>query len=313
MPRFDVDGFLASLAPRGVPEAQLPVYRDGIDALLVGVSGGFEQRQLDEALARAALTGASERRLANLRTIGEQMLAFQRGGNAATMLGTGASRAPARTTEPPHALEVALPPPRAIDVPLPPPRATEPPRAAAVAPASPDGGGLELARPVARVAPLEVAVPARKPVTPGGAEAILGPSPLPGCACRTRQDVYLDDYWQNLGKIVTGVMGLVGLTILIVFPSMLAVVVALGVTTTGALITALTVGWRCESCRRWIARRGLDADQRRDVRTRSLVFFGITAVLGVMLLFAVGKLREQLAREEIENRAMRALRDLDRD
>ena len=106
--------------------------------------------------------------------------------------------------------------------------------------------------------------------------------PRPGCICRKREDVYIDDYWQDIGTIYLGVMCVAGGVAWRFAPAFTGLLVASGMLAAGALITGLTVGWRCESCRRWIAGRGLDADERAEARRRGLVFLGIAAVLAVV-------------------------------
>ena len=49
---FDLDGFLASLPPRGVDVAHVPLYREAAEALLASAGEGrFGAAMLDDALA----------------------------------------------------------------------------------------------------------------------------------------------------------------------------------------------------------------------------------------------------------------------
>ena len=66
-------------------------------------------------------------------------------------------------------------------------------------------------------------------------------------------------------------------------PAFTGLLVSSGMLAAGALITGLTVGWRCESCRRWIAGRGLDAEFGGQLKIAgTMVFLGIAAVLAVV-------------------------------
>lgn len=253
---FDLDGFLASLPPRGVAEAHLPLYREAAAALLAGAGDGrFGTAMLDDALARETMAGASARRLANLRRVGEAMIEYV-GQGARTIAGPGP--APTIPSVVPAAVIAphAAPPPVELDL------AIELPRRAPVTREPPNG----LRRGAAASAP----------------PPVFDAPPRPGCICRKREDVYIDDYWQDIGTIYLGVMCVAGGVAWRFAPAFTGLLVASGMLAAGALITGLTVGWRCESCRRWIAGRGLDADERAEARRRGLVFLGIAAVLAVV-------------------------------
>ena len=120
--------------------------------------------------------------------------------------------------------------------------------------------------------------------------------PLPGCICRQRHDVYLDDYWQGVGTVYLTTIGLVGGAVWRLAPRYTWLVATTAMLALGALITALTVGWRCEDCRRWIAGRGLDPDQRAQARTRGGMFLVIAVVLALACAVSVQAFRTARAR-----------------
>ncbi|MBL8622162.1 MAG: hypothetical protein JNK64_12690 [Myxococcales bacterium] len=259
---FDLDGFLASLPPRGVAEAHVPLYREAAETLLAGAGAGrYGAAMLEDALARETMAGASERRLANLRRVGEAMIAYV-GQGAQTIAGPAVAVAPVVT-------------------------------AAASPPAAAPPIELDLAIDVPRRAPATGAPAMRGGYRGGGtAPPVFDAPPRPGCICRKREDVYLDDYWQEIGTMYVGFASVVGGVIWLFAPPFTWLTVSSGLLAGGALITGLTAGWRCESCRRWIARRGLDADERADARLRGLAFLGIAAVLAIVCGFAFGEARE---------------------
>lgn len=270
---FDVDGFLASLPPRGVAAAHLPLYREAAHAILDGAPDGrLTATMIDDALARAAMAGGSERRLANLRRVGEAMLEYV-GAGARTIGGPGvvasvAAIAPAAaaaivSAHPPVALELAVDLPR---------RAAPPPPRESVARGE---------------APVRLAGP------------MFDPPPRPGCVCRKREEAYLDDYWQDVGTTFLGITGLAGGVAWRFAPPYTWLTVTTAILTLGALLTGLTVGWRCEACRRWLAWRGLDGDERGEVRRRGLVFIGIAVALGVVCALAFREARAWWHHDEV--------------
>lgn len=258
---FDLDGFLASLPPRGVAEAHLPLYREAAEVLLAGAGDGrYGAAMLEDALARETMVGASARRLANLRRVGEAMIEYV-GQGAKTIAGPGPAPALPAVAEP----VVAAAPPVELDL------AIDRPRRAPATREPPSGarrGGPASTRPPVFDAP-----------------------PRPGCICRKREDVYIDDYWQDIGSLYLGVMCVAGGVAWRFAPAFTGLLVSSGMLAGGALITGLTVGWRCESCRRWIAGRGLDADERAEARRRGLVFLGIAAVLAVVCALCLREVR----------------------
>lgn len=264
---FDLDGFLASLPPRGVDVAHVPLYREAAEALLASAGEGrFGAAMLDDALARETMAGASARRLANLRRVGDAMIEYV-GQGAKTIVGTG----PAAASSPASPLTGAA-------------------GAAAViaAPSALPPVELDLAIEV----PRRTAASTREPINRGAARASAPPPvftapPRPGCICRARHDVYLDDYWQDIGTMYLGFMTITGGVAWRFAPAFTWLIVTSGLLAAGALITGLTVGWRCDDCRRWIAGRDLDADERSQVRRRALIFLGIAAALAVVCALSV--------------------------
>lgn len=325
---FDVDGFLATVTTRGVPDAQLPLYREAATALLDGApTGRFSQRMLDDALARIRDDGASERRVTNLRTVGVAMVEFA-GAGAATIGG------PAPAPLPPLPLELeflderativgrpprleAPPPPTAFAPPsvfAPPSPPAPSPAAFAVVPmaamvpmvpiAAPTPAAaapiVDLSRPREAPPPLELA----HPVGPRTASAVAprdqlrrtddGPPPLPGCACKARRDVYLDDHWQSAGNVFLGFSAVAGFSMWALGPPYLGGTITSGLVVCGALVAAISVGFRCEHCRGWIRSRAYTADQRRAALLRRLIFLGVAGVAALVCAASMARLRDAI-------------------
>jgi len=93
------------------------------------------------------------------------------------------------------------------------------------------------------------------------------PAPLPprrGCECRERKDVYLDDDLGLWGKAAGGITGVVGLVMLRMIGVLGTATVIFGLAGCGSLAAAMSMGYRCDTCRRSV--RDLDDDERADLR-----------------------------------------------
>jgi hypothetical protein len=174
----------------------------------------------------------------------------------------------------------------------------------ATSPPTPRGMLAATALPFDGPRPGVLASASRKPPT-------VSEPPLPGCVCRTRQDTYADDYWSMWGRVYLVITGTVGAFIAMFWNRMASMSIGLGVLAVGALATAATAGWRCTDCRRWIERKGLDDDQRRQSRTRALVFVGLAVAASIACVVAVHRLRVQLAEERAAMKVLDDLRVLD--
>jgi hypothetical protein len=135
----------------------------------------------------------------------------------------------------------------------------------------------------------------------------LDEAPLPGCVCRTRQEAYADDYWSMWGKVYLFITGTIGFFVAMYWSRTASLVIGSGIAALGAFATAATAGWRCTDCRRWLERKGLDGEQLRFTRTRSLVFLAAGVALTIVCVVSVQRLRAQLAEER---EAMKVLEDL---
>ncbi len=334
MTTIDLDDYVAWLHARGVADAHLPLYREGSELVLRHMAAGaaaVEDHHIDAAVDAVAAAGASARRQANLRAIGAQLQAYVDERDA----GSRPAAPPFELDDEPL-LELA-------DVPR---GASRRARLARIsqqhavvqdegAPArgtmiddlgrSDDGAPVPAAATVTRRSGQLAAVtptmtrPAPAPFTDGPRPGVLAsPSrsarvtlqerPLPGCACRTRQDIYPDDYWSLWGKVYLFVTGTAGFFIAMFWNRTASLAMALAFGALGAIVTGATAGWRCTDCRRWIARRGLDDDQLRNQLRRNAFFLGLGAVLAVGCVLAVRSLRADLAEDRRARQALERLK-----
>lgn len=334
MTAIDLDDYVAWLHAGGTADEHLPLYREGAAAMVGQLSGSGEpltEAHVEAAVEAEAVAGASARRLANLRAIGARLLAYaaERAEGASTAAAgqalelaevpRGESRQarlarlsqsgaldgdglPVRGTMvddlQPGDLGGPAAVPTAVPAPMP-PRSALDPTAAPV--------GVRPSSPALRV-----------PFTDGPRPGVIASStrpilvpleqrPLPGCACKTRHEVYPDDYLAMWGKVYAFVAGSVGVFLALFWSRPASLTVTLGLAGLGALMTAASAGWRCTDCRQWIARRGLDGEQLRNQRLRSLVFLAAGVALTVGCVIMVQRVRHQLAEER---RAMEVLQHL---
>ncbi|HVV87545.1 MAG TPA: hypothetical protein VHE35_31105 [Kofleriaceae bacterium] len=336
MSAIDLDDYVAWLHARGVADEHLPLYREGAELVLAQTAGDEVSDAHVEAVVRTeAAHGASARRQDNLRAIGARLRVYLDERRAEAAAASGAFEAP-RDDEP--ALELADVPrgtsrrarlarisgthaaedgssvrgTMVDDLPAPAEAAPDPSTVqAAMAPRS--ALSPSTVPPISRPMPV-AAVPFTDGPRPG---VLASPSrtarlsreerPLPGCACRTRHEVFADDYWSMWGKVYLFVTATLGFFLSMFWSRLASLSVGLGIAAVGALASAATAGWRCTDCRRWIERRGLDAEQVRNQRTRQLVFLGMAAALAIACVLVVHRVRAQLAEER---RALKVLDDV---
>ena len=199
----------------------------------------------------------------------------------------------------------------------------------AAAPANPDEAAAAPMPPRAPLAP-PGAPPAAAPAMPSAAVPFtdgprpgvlasptrprrnsLDQPPLPGCVCRKRQETFADDYFSMWGKVYLFVAGTLGLALTLFWSRLASLAVGMTVIALGAVATALTAGWRCTDCRRWIERRGLAEDQRANQRQRMVIFLGVGAAAAIVAAISIHELREQHAREQRELKVLEDLQEFD--
>lgn len=180
------------------------------------------------------------------------------------------------------------------------------------------GAGPRTVPPAAGAASGRTMPPTPVPFSPGPRPGVLasrgGPlkveKPLPGCVCRERHDVYLDDFAAEWRKIYVVVSGSLCLALAAFWGRLGGTTVALGVAALGALASGATVGWRCTDCRRWISGSALDADHRKERLTRSGLFLAAGALLTIGCIVAGHALYRQTMEERRTLRALQQLEEL---
>lgn len=337
---IDLDDYESWLRARGVADEHLPLYREGADAIARQMrpdEAWVSQDAIEAAVGIEAAMGASERRQNNLRAIGARLQAYVE--ERAT---------PPPSYEPPPDDEPAL---ELADVPRGHSRRARLARTSQQQ-AAVDGDGRvrgtmidDLAAPeAAGPAEAPAAMPPRAALAPAEAPRGTRPSspgvpvpftegprpgrlasqaqpqrvkldapPLPGCVCRARHDLYPDDLWSMWGKVYLFAASTIGLALAIFWTRAASLAVGLAILAVGGLVTALTAGWKCDDCRRWIEVRALDEDQRADLRKRRLVFLAISVAASVGFLLAIKSLRADLARDREARKVLQDLRELSTD
>ncbi len=341
---LDLDEFVAWLHLHGVRGEHLELYRQGAALVLrqVDVDDAMVRDvHIDAVLQAEAEAGASPRRLANLQAIGARLQVF-----AAELQG----QAPAPLADEWPTLELADVPrgsgrrarlsrisqaQLAADDPDSAPRGTmvddlaPPPSVPTLAPVSTmeapgSGPPSERRRPSTTAPPVgsRPSVPALPvPFTDGPRPGVLAGTsraaslrdqrPLPGCVCRTRSEVYADDLWSMWGKVYLFATTAVGFVLALMWSRVGSMAVAMAIVGLGALATAASPGWRCTDCQRWIERPGLDGEQRRDQRRRTITFAVLGALLSVGCVVAVVQLRAERAEERRTRRVLQDLKSTD--
>ena len=89
--------------------------------------------------------------------------------------------------------------------------------------------------------------------------------PRPGCICKKRYDLYLDNDFGGLAKMLGGGIGIGTFLLIRMIGVVGALAVALGLAGLGGIATFLTICFRCEGCRKPI-RNDLDDDERTTLR-----------------------------------------------
>ncbi len=258
---FDVDGFMATLATRGVPDAQESLYRDAVTTLLADAPAGrFSPTMLERALERETNDGATERRLANLRLVGTTMIAYV-SELAATQLAPSAPvpRPPSRLaqgSEPdmkplPLPIEFELDFDRAVQLPT-----------------------VRVTRPQAIVQPIEAPLPAR-----------------PGCPCGQREDLELDDPVRRAGPPFAAMIAAITIAAALIAPPFAWLAVAAGLGAIGALAAAAAVAWRCQQCHARVGAPDLDVAQRATKRRRTIGLAAAAVALAVAGVAAASAVR----------------------
>lgn len=331
MTAIDLDDYVAWLHAGGTADEHLPLYREGAAAVVRQLSGSGEpltDAHVEAAVETEAVAGASARRLANLRAIGARLLAYaaeRTGGAPAADDGQALELAEVPRGESRQARLARLSQSGAVDGDGLPVRGTmiddlqpgDLGGPAAVPAAMPPRSALDpTATPVgARPSSPALKVPFTDGPRPGVIASPTRPipvpleqRPLPGCACKTRHEVYPDDYLAMWGKVYAFVAGSVGVFMALFWSRPASLAVSLGLAGLGALMTAASAGWRCTDCRQWIARRGLDGEQLRNQRLRSIIFLTAGVALTIGCVVMVQRVRHQLAEER---RAMEVLQHLE--
>jgi hypothetical protein len=213
----ELEGFVAWLRAQGTPEPHVEVYRRGAEELA-------KYRDVESAVRAEESAGASPRRIANLRMVGDQLAAF----------------------------EASQPAPVELDIaPLPRARAPAPATQQPFQPAVRSGPGFT----------------PRRDVLP----------PRQGCTCRERHDIYVDNDFGVLAKLLGGGLGIATFVLIRLLGLLGALALALGLAGMGGLATTFSICFRCEGCRQPV--RDLDDDERSDLRRGRALVFGVTLAL----------------------------------
>ena len=259
---FDVDGFMATLTTRGVPDAQEALYRDAVTTLLADAPAGrFSATMLERAIEREATEGANARRVANLRLVGTTMLEYV-SELAATQLGPMAPvpRPPSRLAQgsEPEMTPLLLPIEFELDFTA---RAVELPTVR-----------VTRSQKIAKL--VETPEPAR-----------------PGCLFGQREAIVLDDPVRRAGPPFALMIGAITAAAALIAPPFAWLAVAAGLLALGALAAATTVAWRCQQCRERVGASGIEATQRSAARRRTIGFVAAAVVLATVGAVAAAAVR----------------------
>lgn len=96
------------------------------------------------------------------------------------------------------------------------------------------------------------------------ARALAGGMPRRGCQCRTRYDIFLDNDFGALARLLGGGVGIGTFILIRLFGALGALAIALGFAGLGGFATILSICYRCEGCRRRVT--DLDEDERAHLR-----------------------------------------------
>jgi hypothetical protein len=102
--------------------------------------------------------------------------------------------------------------------------------------------------------------------------------PRVGCICNKRYDLYLDNDFGGLAKMLGGGIGIGTILLMRMIGVVGALAVALGLAGLGGLATFFTICLRCEGCRKPIS-KDLDDDERSTMRKGRAMVGLVTAGL----------------------------------
>lgn len=136
--------------------------------------------------------------------------------------------------------------------------------------------------PVAPVRVREPELPVHVAPRPAARQTADPPSrwtaPRVGCDCKKRYDLYLDNDFGGLAKMLGGGLG-IGTFLLVRMIGVLgALAIALGLAGLGGFATIMTICFRCEGCRKPI-KQDLDDDERATLRKGRAMVVIVTALL----------------------------------
>lgn len=136
---------------------------------------------------------------------------------------------------------------------------------------------MEHGAPLPRASPpLEVETP--RPAPRATVSDPRWTTPRIGCECRKRYDLYLDNDFGTLAKMLGGGLG-IGMFLLIRMIGVLgALAIALGLAGLGGFATIMTICYRCEGCRKPI-KKDLDDEERTTLRKGRAMVVLVTAAL----------------------------------
>jgi hypothetical protein len=127
--------------------------------------------------------------------------------------------------------------------------------------------------------PLEIEKPAR----PAPARDHSVELPRKGCVCNRRQDVYVDNDFGALAKLLGGGAGIGAVLLTRMIGVFGALALAFGLAAMGGMATIISICLRCNSCRRRVT--DLDSDERAAVHKGrglvTLVTLGLVAATAV--------------------------------
>lgn len=102
-------------------------------------------------------------------------------------------------------------------------------------------------------------------------------APRNGCTCQKRYDLYLDNDFGGLAKMLGGGIGIGTFLLVRAIGVVGALAIAFGLAGLGGFATILTICFRCEGCRKPI--KDLDDDERTTLRKGRAIVVLITVAL----------------------------------
>jgi hypothetical protein len=138
---------------------------------------------------------------------------------------------------------------------------------------------FEQAREAPRRPQLEPRLEVERPA-PRAREVTANPrfsTPRAGCECKKRYDLYLDNDFGTLAKMLGGGIGLGTFLLIRMIGVVGALAIALGLAGLGGFATIMTVCFRCEGCRKPI--KDLDDEERSTLRKGRAMVVLVTAAL----------------------------------